>query len=296
MDLEFKPVSRESCALGEGPIYDDRRDALWYCDIVARAIHRINLADGAERKWDFPSEVGSIGMTDKGRLVVALRHEVGIFDPDDGSFRRLATIEADTDRETRLNDGKVGPDGAFWVGTMDDRGLPEREPLGSLYRVDGKGNVERKIPDLRVSNGLAFSPDGKTMFHSDSSGKWIDRWSFDAKTGVITNRTRIAEPDDATGRPDGGATDAEGFYWSAGVSAARLNRFSPEGKLVESVPVPVAAPTMPCFGGRDLKRLFVTSLKTGRSPELLARYPLTGTTIAAASPIAGCPVGRFREG
>ena len=167
MDLEFKPVSRESCALGEGPIYDDRRDALWYCDIVGRAIHRINLADGAERKWDFPSEVGSIGMTDKGRLVVALRHEVGIFDPDDGSFRRLATIEADTDRETRLNDGKVGPDGAFWVGTMDDRGLPEREPLGSLYRVDGKGNVERKIPDLRVSNGLAFSPDGKTMFHSD---------------------------------------------------------------------------------------------------------------------------------
>ena len=112
----------------------------------------------------------------------------------------------------------------------------------------------------------------------------------------ITNRTRIAEPDDATGRPDGGATDAEGFYWSAGVSAARLNRFSPEGKLVESFPVPVAAPTMPCFGGRDLKTLFVTSLKTGRSPELLARYPLTGTTIAAPSPVAGCPVSRFREG
>ena len=101
--------------------------------------------------------------------------------------------------------------------------------------------------------------------------------------------------DDETGRPDGGATDATGAYWSAGVSAARLNRFSPEGELLESYPVPVAGPTMPCFGGPDLRTLYVTSLRVGRAPELLERYPLTGITIFADSPVAGSAVSRFRD-
>jgi sugar lactone lactonase YvrE len=292
MKLAFKAVSETRCSLGEGPVHDDRRDAVWYCDIIGRALRRLDLKSGAERQWSFASEVCSLGMAESGRLVVALRDEVGLFDPDDGSFRRIATIEGDRP-ETRLNDGKVGPDGAFWVGTMDDR--PQREPIGSLYRVDASGKVERKVEGLSVSNGLAFSPDGAVMFHSDSAAKWIDRWSFDRATGTISNRMRIAKLDEATGRPDGGATDIEGCYWSAGVSAARLNRFSPDGRLIEHFPVPVAAPTMPCFGGADLKSVFVTSLRVGRSPELLAAYPLTGIMIMARSSVAGVPVGRFRD-
>src|SRR5690606_21010994 len=122
---------------------------------------------GSTRTYSFPSEVGSFGLTESGRLVVALRSEVGLFDPADGSFRRLVEIEAENPG-TRLNDGKVGPDGAFWVGTMDDRDQPVKEPIGSLYRVDALGHVERKVEGLFVSNGLAFSPDGRTMFHSDS--------------------------------------------------------------------------------------------------------------------------------
>ena len=115
------------------------------------------------------------------------------------------------------------------------------------------------------------------------------------RAAQISNRTRIAQPDEATGRPDGGATDAEGCYWSAGVSAACLNRFTADGELVASYPLPVAAPTMPCFGGRDLRTLFVTSLRTAGRRELLARYPLTGITIMARSPVAGAPVSRFRD-
>ena len=178
---------------------------------------------------------------------------------------------------------------------MDDRDVAVKEPLGSLYRVTMKG-AEKKVGGVVISNGLAFSPDGTAMFHSDSRGRWIDGWSFDAKTGAISARRRLADLDDATGRPDGGATDAEGCYWSAGVSAARLNCFSPDGKLLASYPVPVAAPTMPCFAGADMKTLFVTSLRTGRAPELLARYPLTGTLIAARSEVAGSPVARFADG
>lgn len=294
MALNFTALSEVQCELGESPVYDDRRAALWYCDIVGKAIHRADIATGATRSRTFATEVGSLGLCESGRLIVALRDEVGFFDPEDESFRPLVAIERDNP-ETRLNDGKVGPDGAFWVGTMDDSSRPVKQPIGSLYRVSRDGRAEQKVTGLQVSNGLAWSPDGRIMYHSDSRGPSVDRWDFDPATGAIANRTRFADLTDDIGRPDGGATDADGCYWSAGVSAARLNRFSPEGKLIEHHLVPVAAPTMPCFGGPDLKRLFVTSLRVGRSAALLDNFPLTGIVIAAPSPVAGCPVTRFRD-
>ena len=294
MTLEFTPVIDTRAELGESPVYDDWREALWYCDIVLCTLRQLDLKSGATRQWHFPSEVGSLGLAESGRLVVALRHEVGLFDPESGAFERIAEIEAGR-QGTRLNDGKVGPDGAFWVGSMDDRDRPVKEPIGSLYRVAAGGRVERKVEGLVVSNGLAFSADGRTMFHSDSRAKWIDRWDLDPASGAIANRKRIAEMTEETGRPDGGATDMDGHYWSAGVSAQRLNRFTADGTLVESYPVPVAGPTMPCFAGPGLKRLYVTSLRLGRSAELLARYPLTGVVIFAETPFAGVPVTRFKD-
>jgi sugar lactone lactonase YvrE len=293
LSIEFKPLTGDRWDLGESPVYDDRRGALWFCDILARTVHQIDLTTLARRQWSFPSEVGSLGLAESGRLIVALRHEVGLFNPADGSYQTIAAIEAERGTETRLNDGKVGPDGAFWIGSMDDRDV--KAPIAVLYRVTADGTVERKIEGLVVSNGLAFSPNGRRMFHSDSRGKWIDRWDFEPETGAISNRTRIAEMDEASGRPDGGATDAEGCYWSAGVSAARLNRFAPDGRLLEIHPLPVASPTMPCFAGAKLKTLFVTSLRQGRSKEALERYPLTGAILVGQSQVAGSPVARFRD-
>jgi sugar lactone lactonase YvrE len=97
------------------------------------------------------------------------------------------------------------------------------------------------------------------------------------------------------GRPAGGPPAVAGGYWRAGVSAARLNRYDADGRLIASYPVPVAAPTMPCFGGPDMKTLFVTNLTSGRKPEVLAEYPLSGLTLVGRSPVAGAPVARFRE-
>jgi sugar lactone lactonase YvrE len=296
--IDFKPLDESTrCELGECPVYDDRRDAILFEDIVANTIHRVELKTGAHRKWKFPSNVGSFGLTGTGGLVVALRDVVGLFDTDTGAWTDIAVIERDN-KDTRLNDGKVGPDGAFWVGTMDDSGRhpSEIEPMGSLYRVTRDGRVERKVGGLLVSNGLAWTPDGRTMYHSDSRGRWIDRWDFDPATGAISGRTRIVKDiAEAAGRPDGAAADAEGCYWSAGVSGACLNRYARDGKLLATYPVPVAAPTMPCFGGADMKTLWVTSLRMGRDPEKLARYPLTGITIVGQSPVAGAPVARFRD-
>jgi len=268
--LDFAPLGDVRCALGESPVYDARRDALWFCDIVGRTLHRVDLLSEAHRSYGFDSEVCSLGVAASGRLVVALRKVVGLFDPDGGAFEALATIEGERP-ETRLNDGKVAPDGSFFVSSIHD--APDRAAIGTLYRVDAVGNVQAKVGGLRSANGLAFSVSGRTMFHSDTRAGWIDRWDFDPATGAISGRRRFAQLDEESGRPDGGATDAADGYWSAGLSAACLNRFAADGRRVERYPLPVAAPTMPCFGGRDLKRLFVTSLTHGRTAAALARYP-----------------------
>jgi sugar lactone lactonase YvrE len=293
--MEFRPFNDIRCELGESPVWDARLEALYQCDIAAKTVHRFPYSGGEGQSWTFPTDVGSIGLAESGRLVVALRQTVVLFDPRDGSSRLIADLGDAVGKVTRLNDGKVGPDGAFWVGSMDERPRPVSDPQGALFRVTADGKVEQKVTGLFTSNGLAFSPDGRHMFHTDSYGRWIDRWDLDPANGAITNRTRIAMLSDEQGRPDGGATDSEGNYWSAGISGQCVNRFAPDGRLLATYPIAVAAPTMPCFGGRDLKRLFVTSLRQGREPELLARYPLTGITLVADSPVAGSPVALFRD-
>jgi sugar lactone lactonase YvrE len=290
--LEFRLLKDVRCGVGESPVWDDRRKVLFFIDIKAPAIHSIRLDGSEHRTWPMPKVVGSVGLGESGRLVVALERSIAVFDPDSGSLEILAEIPGEP-AANRLNDGKVGPDGAFWVGSMDDR--PQKELRGSLYRVDGRGQVTRVLENVcLVSNGLAWSADGRTLFHSDSRGPWIDRHDFDPSSGSLRNRVRIATLDEATGRPDGGACDADGFYWSCGVSAGRLNRITRDGAMAESHPVPVPAPTMPCFCGDDLRTLVITSLKPD-NPDVLAGAPQSGSLFIASSPVAGARVERWAD-
>ncbi|WP_262297032.1 SMP-30/gluconolactonase/LRE family protein [Microvirga sesbaniae] len=290
--LDFRLLKDTRCGIGESPVWDDRRKVLFFVDIKAPAIHSVRLDGSEHRTWTMPRVVGSIGLAASGRLVVALERTIAVFDPENEGLDILAEVP-DEPSWHRLNDGKVGPDGAFWVGSMDDR--PRKEPRGSLYRVDGRGQVTRVLEHVcLVSNGLAWSADGRTMFHSDSRGPWIDRYDFEPSSGRLANRARIATLDEAQGRPDGGACDEEGFYWSSGVSAGHLNRISRDGAIVESHPVPVPAPTMPCFCGDDLKTLVITSLKPD-SPDVLAAAPQSGSLFIASSPVAGARVERWMD-
>jgi sugar lactone lactonase YvrE len=292
MALIFTCIADVKCRIGESPVYDEWQNRLFFVDIAGRKLYAMKLADNALHSWTFDSDVCSLGLAASGRLVIALRDIVILFDPATEARSDLCRIEADRP-ETRLNDGKVGPDGAFWVGTLDER--PEKQPIGALYRVDPKGSVERKVEGVVTSNGLAWTADGETMFFADSRGPWIDRWDFNRWTGEISGRTRLATLDEAIGRPDGGTCDAAGTYWSAGVSAGRLNRFSLEGQLLEWHPVPVPAPTMPCFGGRRFGTLFLTSLRDGRSDEVIDAAPQSGGLFAAEAPVAGFAPWRFLD-
>ncbi len=292
MTLHFTCVADVRCRVGECPLYDDRTGRLYFVDILSRLLYCREPESEELKTWSFESEVCSFGLAASGRLVVALRDGVVLFDPVTDQMQDLCQIEAGNP-DTRLNDGRVGPDGAFWVGSMDDR--PEKEPIAALYRVDPSGRVDCKVEGLTISNGLAWTADGEIMFHSDTRGPWIDRWLFDRATGEITGRTRFAEPDVAVGRPDGGSCDVEGYYWSAGVSAGHLNRFAPDGRLAETYDLPVPAPTMPCFGGPDFRTIFLTSLREGRAPSLLQRAPQSGAVFAASAPVAGFPSWRFLD-
>ena len=289
--MEFTRLGDLICILGEGPVWDERREMLFFVDIPAPAIHAIRLDGSDLRSWAMPNIVGSLGLTESGRLIVALKHDLALFDPESGSLQPFARLPADEPGENRLNDGKVGPDGAFWVGTMHD--VPERQPVGALYRVAPDGTVTRHVRELRVSNGLAWSPDGRIMYHADTRSRWLDRWDFEPATGTMSNRTRLATFDGSIGLPDGGATDADGIYWVTGNYAARLNCFNASGELVAWHPVPVPAPTMCCFCGPDLRSLVVTSHRTGAVVKQLGQYPESGGLFIARAPVAGSPVPRM---
>jgi sugar lactone lactonase YvrE len=291
-DLECLVKAR--FGVGESPVWDGDNNRLFWSDNTTDEVHAIELSTRTRRIWHFGDFIGSLGLTRSGRLLVAAGSRIVLFDLRNGRRDVLATVDLPPG-VAKLNDGKVGPDGAFWVGTMAES-EPNRHPVASLYRITGDGRVEEKIAGgLMVSNGLAWSPDTRTLYHSDSHGGWIDAWDFDVAAGAIANRRRLRDHHRLRdGAPDGGATDLDGAYWSAGFSAQCLNRIAPEGSLIERFPVP-AAPTMPCFGGPDLKTLFFTSLTVHVSDTINARYPQNGSVFMAHVEVAGVPVTKFAD-
>jgi sugar lactone lactonase YvrE len=285
----FELVWDSRCGVAESPVWDAANRRVLFCDIPGKKINALSVDTGARETWDLPEVVGSFGLCRSGRLVVALRHRVVLFDPKTQAITDLtpAVVEPVTNR---LNDGKVGPDGAFWVGSMDENS--PRQPLGALYRVTPDGRIERKSEGYAVSNGLAWSPDGRIMYHSDSTSAIIEAWDFDPATGGQSNHRVLAKLTNEEGRPDGAATDTDGNYWSAGPSAGCINGFSPTGRLLKKLPFPVPGPTMPCFADDFM---YVTSLREGKSPEILQQFPTLGGLFRASAPAAGAPVAMFAD-
>jgi sugar lactone lactonase YvrE len=277
--------------VGEGPTWDDRRQCLWWTDIQSRVIFKLSWPGRTVETFPMPRRVGSLGLCESGRLILAFEDGVVLHEPGTDRFDHVATIEADIVMN-RLNDGKVGPDGAFWVGSMDER--TPRQPSGALYRVTMEGAV-RQFGDLYVSNGLGWSFDGRTMIHTDSTVARIDVFDFNPSSGALANRRTVAKVAEDQGRPDGGAFDRDGFYWSAGVSAGRLNRWSLDGTLRDHVGTPCPHPTMPCFGGPDLRTVFLTSLRSMGGTTDLGRFPQSGGLYVTDLGVAGVSVGRFRD-
>jgi sugar lactone lactonase YvrE len=225
--------------------------------------------------------VGAVAPVSAGHALVALARQLAIVDLGDGSLEPLVEIPHDDDR--RLNDGACDARGRFWIGSM---ALDERAGGGALYRY-ADGSLDRVIDRVSLSNGLGWSPDGRTMYYTDSPEKRVDAFDFDVDQGTISNRRPFVEIGDAI--PDGLTVDADGGVWIALWGGSSVRRFTPEGTLDAIVDVPAAKVTACCFGGDDGRTLYVTTASVNLTPEERKAQPQAGFVFAADPGVSGPP-------
>lgn len=287
-----RPLPVPPVALGESPLWHPQEQVLYWVDIPSRALHRYDPSTGLHEHWTFDSELACCAPLLGGGLLLGMRSGLWRFDRAGGHARRVARPPYDPHQQ-RFNDGKADPQGRLWIGTLTD----SREFDGALYRF-AEGELTSMVQDVAVSNGLAWSADGRTMYWADTKRHTVYAFDFESGEGQLTNRrefARFAQRDPSLpptaygGRPDGAAVDAEGAYWVAMYEGARLLRLSPDGRLLRELRLPVMCPTMPCFGGPDLKTLYVTTVRDKRPADELARLPWSGCVLQLRVEVPGLP-------
>ncbi|URQ59837.1 SMP-30/gluconolactonase/LRE family protein [Pantoea alhagi] len=289
MNWQVERVLPIEAELGECPLWSTAEQALWFVDILAPAIHRFDPKSGEHRVFPQQEEVGCIGLRREGGLVAALRSGVWFIDAQGKPERKIADNPGEASK-SRFNDGRVDPFGRFWCGSLWE---PQDRNGAKLCRLDKDLQLHVIDEDIKVSNGLAFSPDRRWMYHSDTANHVIWRYSLDAETGENGKRELFRRFSDGL-MPDGAAVDEEGFYWSAMFDGGRIVRIDPNtAEIVDEIPLPVRWPTMVAFGGEDLKTLYITSSRENRSAEELAQYPWSGSLFAVRMPVAGLPEPLF---
>jgi len=285
----FTCVLDARASLGECPLWSGEERALYWVDINAPSLNRFDPATGENRVLPMPASIGSFVFRDAGGFVVALRDGIFIADAHGTIVGGLAAAPYDTAHH-RFNDGRCDPQGRFVVGAMNER----RDAAdAALYRVDSAGRLEKLFGGLKIRNGLAFSPDGRTMYHADTPTRTIRTFDY-VPDGRPTNAHVLVAFDGETERPDGGAVDSAGNYWTALYRGGEVRQFSPDGDLLARYPVPAMCPTMCAFGGDDLRTLYVTTARQQREPEELARLPQSGGIFAMRVDAPGLPEQRFR--
>ncbi|MCY7370011.1 MAG: SMP-30/gluconolactonase/LRE family protein [Polaromonas sp.] len=305
--MSWQPVVTEPSALGESPFWHPDEQLLYWIDIDGQKIKRCDVSTGTVESWAMPSEPGCIAPARSGGLVIALR---------DGIYRALAWAGAITQlvkaghdsATTRFNDGKADPLGRFWAGTIFE---PRTAASAELLSLDCRGGkapaLECKAGSATVANGLAWSPDAKTLYWADTTRHTVRAWDWDAGSNAMSNERVFQQwplkptnwhagaPGQVAygGRPDGAAVDALGNYYVAMFEGARLLKLSPAGALLAEFAVPAQCPTMPCFGGADLKTLYLTTARHKRPESELQRFPHSGCVFSMRVEVPGLAVNFF---
>lgn len=252
--------------VGESPLWSVAEQALYWVDIEGRRLHRFDWNSGAEQSWPMAERIACIALHAGGGLIAAM--ETGIFHLRiaDGEATAVLLHAANFPRAgMRFNDGRCDRAGRFWVTSMVmDMALAAND--GALYCCDQQGLSAPRVTGLVTGNGLGFSPDGGTMYLSDSHPTVRQIWAFDLDgNGDVTQRRAFGALPPSAGRPDGAAVDAEGGYWICGNDGGQVHRFLPDGRLDRSIQVPVSKPSMCAFGGPEMDQLFITSIKPAQA-------------------------------
>lgn len=312
-------VADTRCQVGESPVWHADERALYWVDIAGRRLWRL-AEDGALANWQTPEQIGCFARHRDGGWLLAgqsrlwrahLPDETPASSDSTSSARVDSALAAPVDSVSsasvachplvdvvhpaapmRFNDGRCDRQGRFWAATMFED-MAQARAVGAWYRY-ARGQLERTRLDGFISgNGLAFAPDGRTMYVSDSHPSVQRVWAFDydIDDGVPSGRREFIDMNRFPGRPDGAAVDADGCYWICGNDAGLVHRFAPDGRLDRSVAVPVKKPAMCAFGGARLETLYITSIRPHGID--LSDQPLAGAVFAVRVGVAGLPEPRF---
>jgi sugar lactone lactonase YvrE len=268
------------CSLGEGPLWWD--SALWFTDIKQKMLHRFDPATGARRSWPAPSEVGFLAPLANGHFIAGTKAGLQDFDPGTGAFTLVQTVEPGLP-DNRLNDGAVDARGRLWFGSMDD---DEARPSGQLYCFD-RGKLAVMDSGYVITNGPAFSPDGRLLYHTDTLERRI--YVFDLDAAGTLNKRLFVEIEEGAGYPDGPVVDQDGYLWTGLFGGWGVRRYSPDGRLDRAVAFPVANVTKLAFAGADLKTAYATTARKGLDAAALSVQPLSGGLFRFAVDTPGQP-------
>lgn len=270
-----------ACALGEGPLW--WQDAVWFTDIKQKKVHRFDPGSGKGRSWRAPSEVGFLAPLENGHFIAGAKTGLYDFDPVDGSFALIRTVEPSRPAN-RLNDGAVDRNGRLWFGSMDDE---EKAPGGMLYRFH-QGCLTPMDSGYVITNGPAFSPDGGTLYHTDTLERRI--YAFDLRMdGSLANKRVFVTIEEGAGYPDGPVVDSEGCLWTGLFGGWSARRYAPDGRLLECVAFPVANVTKLAFGGSGLTTVYATTARKGLDAAALAGQPEAGGLFCFEAKVPGQP-------
>ncbi len=275
--------------LGECPLWSLTDQALYWVDINAPTLNRFDPVSRANEIMPMPEAIGCYAFRKSGGFLVALRSALWFADAQGRLVDRIARAPYDVGSH-RFNDGRCDRQGRFWVGSINEK---RDASSAALYALAADSTLVRAMDGMMVSNGLAWSPDGRTMYHADTPTQTVHRFDYDTATGTPSNRRPFVRFTNEGERPDGACVDAEGCYWSAFYRGGKVVRIAPDGRVLAEFLVPAMCPTMCALGGPDLRTLFVTSARQRRTDEELARLPLSGGIFAMRVDVPGLPEPRF---
>lgn len=275
--------------LGEGPVWHEREQALYWVDIKGRQLHCYRPADCSVRHWAMHDRLAWVLPRRAGGFVAGLAHEIGILQLEPQlSFTPQIIVEPELPGN-RLNDAKTDKDGSLWFGSMDDN---ETSPSGAFYHLRPDFSVIAADTGYTIANGPAIAPDGRTIYHTDSAARTIYRYAR-RQDGTLAPRMPFIRFTEADGFPDGMTVDAQGGLWVAHWGGGRVSRFTAEGEFDRAFSLPVSQVTSCCFGGEQLDRLFVTTAAIGLDEAQRKREPLAGALFELTPGMAGLPYPDF---
>lgn len=270
--ISATPVVECQNTLGEGPLWHSQHQMLYWVDIEQKVLHGFEPHTQRHRKWVLQRRIGTVVRALNGNLIIGLQGEVAQFDPRTGEVKTLLELEPNLP-ENRCNDGKCDPVGRLWVGTMQ---LDTKPKMGSLYCIDKNLQIQTVISGLTIANGMGWSPEGDSMYFIDSADYSVRRYSFSRGTTILQNEKVILRFENEL--PDGMCVDTKGMLWIGFWGGSRVGCYDPAtGRHLLDVEVPAPHVTSCCFGGKDLRTLFITTARQGLSDEQLGRFPLSGS-------------------